>query len=75
MEIKIGDKFRHFKGFIVTVKGLAKHSETLEELVIYEHNNELWARPKHLFLSKEDISKRIDNVTNQKYRFEKVEEK
>ena len=72
--MKQGDKYRHFKGSIMEVITLAKHSETLEELVIYKHDENIWARPVSMFLSKEDISNRSDNVTGQKYRFEKVED-
>ena len=43
-------------------------------MVIYTHNNEYWARPLSMFLDKEDVSKRLDNVTHQKYRFEKLKE-
>ena len=71
-KILVGNKYQHFKGDIMTIKALAKHSETLEEMVIYEHKNELWARPISSFLSDEDVSHRPDNVTGQKYRFMKI---
>lgn len=67
-------KWQHFKGSIMEVVCLAKNSEDLSEMVIYKHDNELWARPLSSFLSDEDVSKRSDNVTKQKYRFEKIEE-
>lgn len=70
-----GEKYQHFKGSIMEVVDIAKNSETLEEMVIYKHDNELWVRPISMFLSKEDISERADNVTGQKYRFEKIEER
>lgn len=73
MNIKIGEKYRHFKGNIIEIIAIAKHTESLEELVIYKHNDNIWARPLSMFLNKEDVSKRKDNVTGQKYRFEKVE--
>ena len=52
-EIKLG-KYEHFKGGIYQVLGIAKHSETLEELVIYQNldKSSLWARPKSMFLEK-----------------------
>ena len=45
MEIKPKDKFRHFKGNVIEVVCVAKHSETLEEMVVYTHDNEYWVRP------------------------------
>jgi len=74
MEIKVGEKYRHFKGTVYEIIALATHSETLEKLVIYQHGENIWARPVSMFLSKENISNREDNITGQKYRFEKVEE-
>jgi cyclomaltodextrinase / maltogenic alpha-amylase / neopullulanase len=49
IEVKKG-KYRHFKGDECEVIGTAKHSETLEELVVYNHLGNLWARPKEMFL-------------------------
>ncbi len=73
IEINIGSTWRHFKGSIMEVIMIAKNSETLEDMIIYKHNNELWARPISSFLSSEDISLRKDNVTKQKYRFERID--
>ena len=56
-KVKLG-KYRHFKGKIHEVIGVAKHSETLEEFVVYEHDGELWIRPIDMFLKK---SKRMEN--------------
>ena len=71
--VEIGSSWKHFKGFEIKVKMIAKHSETLESMIIYEHSGDLWARPISSFLSEEDVSKRIDNVTKQKYRFERID--
>ena len=56
MEVKLG-KYKHYKGAIYVVLGTARHSETLEELVVYRHLGEsefgkdaLWVRPKKMFL-------------------------
>lgn len=73
-KIEIGSKWRHFKGDVMEVENIAKHSETLEEMIIYKHQGELWVRPISSFLSDEDISNREDNKTGQMYRFEKLED-
>ena len=60
--IKLG-KYRHFKGDICEVIGLARHSETLEKLVIYKHLGEsekygkdaIWVRPLNMFKSKKYV--------------------
>ena len=57
MEVKKG-KYRHFKGTIVEVIGVAKHSETMEDMAVYNHpdpvkglgENTMWARPLSMFL-------------------------
>lgn len=46
-------QYRHFKGGLYEVMGLAKHSETEEELVVYRAlygAGGLWVRPKVMFL-------------------------
>lgn len=68
--IEKGKQYKHFKGDIITVLELAKDSETLEELVVYEHNNEVWVRSLDMFLSKVDKEK-YPNI-EQVYRFEEV---
>ncbi|HEU0085414.1 MAG TPA: DUF1653 domain-containing protein [Candidatus Paceibacterota bacterium] len=51
--MEIGE-YKHFKGGIYAVTGVAKFSEDPEkEFVIYEHDGVLWARPKEMFL--EDV--------------------
>ncbi len=49
-EIKFG-KYLHYKGKSYQVLGLAKHSETLEELVVYKHldDSSIWVRPLKMF--------------------------
>lgn len=47
-------KYLHFKGAEVKVFFEARHSETLEKLVVYKHldTGEIWVRPKKMFLEK-----------------------
>ena len=70
-KIKVGCRYRHFKGHIITVIAIAKHTETMEDLVIYQHEDQVWARPCDMFLSEVDHGKYPD--VKQKYRFEEVE--
>ncbi len=49
-EIRIG-KYRHFKGNEYEVVGIAKNSETLEEMVVYRAlygDGGLWVRPSSM---------------------------
>ena len=56
-EIKLG-KYKHYKGNLYRVLGVGRHSETLEEMVVYqalyesEDNGKdvIWVRPKSMFL-------------------------
>lgn len=51
MEIKPG-RYRHFKGNEYEVVGVAKHSETLEEYVVYRAlygEGSLWVRPASMW--------------------------
>ena len=45
-------RYRHYKGNEYTVIGVAKHSETQEELVVYRQeygDHSLWVRPLAMF--------------------------
>ena len=58
--VRLG-KYRHFKGEIYEVIGVAKHSETLKELVVYRAlygNNDLWARPLDMFLEEVEVDEK-----------------
>ena len=59
-ELKIG-VYQHYKDEKYSVLGVAKHSETLEDLVIYicHYDNEtskIWARPLEMFLEEVEIN-------------------
>ncbi len=61
-QIKLG-KYKHYKGKMYEVIGLATHSETLEELVVYKmlynkgkyKKGSLWVRPRKMFFEKVNV--------------------
>jgi len=73
-KIKLNGLYKHFKGTYHKIICIAKDSETLEEKVIYTHEDtgEIWVRDKEMFLSKVDKEKYPD--IEQVYRFELIEE-
>ena len=47
-----GKFYRHFKGNVYRVLHIAKHSETLEDIVVYQAmygERGIWVRPKAMF--------------------------
>lgn len=52
--IKLGI-YKHYKGNIYEVIGIASHSETLEKLVVYRSvkNQDIWVRP--IYMWDEDV--------------------
>lgn len=66
--IKTG-RYRHFKGNEYEVIGVAKHSETLEPIVVYralyDDTEQLWVRPAAMFM--EEIER--DGVRTPRFTF------
>ena len=58
MDVVKPGKYQHYKGNFYNVIGTARHSETLEELVVYQAlydspefgKNSIWVRPKKMFM-------------------------
>lgn len=71
-KIKRG-KYQHYKGKLYEVIGIARHSETLEEHIVYRAlydskefgSKALWIRPKKMFL--ETIEKNGEKIQRFKY--------
>ena len=64
-----GEQYRHFKGKEYEIIGIANHSETLEEMVVYKalyDEGQLWVRPLPMFLDMKETEKGLVK------RFEKV---
>lgn len=71
--IKLG-KYKHYKGGFYKVLGIVKHSETLEDLVLYETlyenpKSKLWVRPLKMFSEKIELNGKMVS------RFEYLNEK
>ncbi len=65
MSLKLG-KYKHYKGNLYQVLGIARHSETLEELVVYQAlykseygENDLWVRPLEMFKGKVEVNGKL----------------
>ena len=51
-------KYKHYKGNEYEVIGMATHSETLEQMVVYRAlygDRELWVRPEKMFSDIVDV--------------------
>ena len=70
MELKPGI-YRHFKGNLYELIGIASHSETMEPMVVYRAlygEGGLWVRPAHMW------SEQVDRPDYHGPRFVLVEE-
>ena len=55
-------RYRHYKGNEYTVLGVARHSETLEKLVVYRQEygeRGLWVRPAAMFAESVEVEGRV----------------
>ena len=49
--IFVGGKYKHYKGNIYNIVAIAKHSETLEKMIVYKSvaTNDIWVRPYNMW--------------------------
>lgn len=67
--LKEGKKYKHFKGNEYLLLHLAKHSETREDLVVYQAlygERGIWVRPLSMFTEQVEVDGKIVN------RFEEI---
>jgi len=61
--MKLG-KYQHYKGNFYEVLGVAKHTETMEDFVVYKQLYDgsefpigsIWARPKEMFFGQVEVN-------------------
>ena len=54
--------YEHYKGMRYEFLGIAKHSETLEEMVVYKAlygDGQIWVRPKEMFFESVEINGKV----------------
>lgn len=65
-KLKLG-VYKHYKGKLYEVLGMAEHSESLEKLVVYKKLYDdfgLWVRPLAMFLETVEVDgKRVSRFT------------
>jgi hypothetical protein len=62
--VKSGRRYKHFKGNEYLVLYVAKHSETLEDFVVYQAlygDKGIWVRPLDMFLSQKEVEGKMIN--------------
>lgn len=62
-DLEINATYKHYKGNLYTVIDIVRHSETLEEMVLYkplyvsrDFPNQMWVRPIEMFLEEVEIN-------------------
>ena len=61
--MKIGEIYKHYKGNIYQIIAFAKHSETCEDMIVYQNieHKDIWVRPKHMW------DETIDNIGTKRF--------
>ncbi len=67
----VGSIYEHYKGLRYKILGVGRHSETLEELIIYQAlygENDIWVRPLEMFFEATTVNGKS------RLRFQRVEQ-
>lgn len=50
-KITVGKTYKHYKGNIYKIVAIGKHSENLEEMIVYQStkDGQIWIRPKSMW--------------------------
>ena len=50
-EITVGKTYKHYKGNVYKIIALGKHSETCEDMIIYQsvEKGDVWVRPQKMW--------------------------
>lgn len=67
--ITVGKTYRHYKGNEYLVLHIAKHSETLEDMVVYQAlygENDIWVRSLEMFKEQVEVDGKKVNRFEQK---------
>lgn len=62
MSVVIGGKYEHYKGKPYRVLAIARHSETLEEMVVYQQlygEEGVWVRPLGMFQEAVEVDGKV----------------
>ena len=62
--IEVGSLYEHYKGLRYKILAIARHSETLEELVVYQAlygDEDVWVRPLAMFLESITINGQLQS--------------
>lgn len=60
--IEAGSLYEHYKGMRYKILAVGRHSETLEEVVVYQAlygEGDVWVRPLNMFLEKITINGKL----------------
>lgn len=56
--IEVGRIYRHYKGNIYKIIALARHSETGENMIVYQSvkNGDVWVRPQYMWNEEVEVN-------------------